>query len=115
MTCTLQPRVAGFRSGVDVSFEPMAQLAGTDDSEQVLEKTAAAEPSEALLEKVRRLVETCRDRCLWFLAADHLPADREQALRALEYIERYGDRQAFVEARKLRRCLSPISSVNSAG
>jgi hypothetical protein len=93
----------------------MDQLAGTDDSEPVLEKAAAAEPGEALLKKVRRLVETCRDRCLWFLAPDHLPADREQALRALAYIERYGDRQAFVEARELRRCLSPNSSANSAG
>jgi hypothetical protein len=34
---------------------------------------------------------------------------------ALAYIEKYGDREVFVEARRLRQWLSQVSSASSAG
>jgi hypothetical protein len=52
------------------------------------------------------LIESYRSRCLWFLAEDFVPETPAQALRVLEYIERYGDRDAFVQARRLKQWLS---------
>jgi hypothetical protein len=45
-------------------------------------------------ENVTRLVAEHRDRCLWFLAPDFEPTDDQSAIRALRYIERYGDKAA---------------------
>ena len=62
----------------------------------------------------RRLVSACRDRCLWFLREDYFPTDPGEMLRVLDQIERHGDREAFVAARKLSRWLSRHSSGTSA-
>ncbi len=51
------------------------------------------------------LLERYRDRCLWFLRADYVPASREEWLRTLDLIERYGDMNAFKHAREARKCL----------
>ncbi|ETW98857.1 hypothetical protein [Candidatus Entotheonella palauensis] len=59
------------------------------------------------------LVGRYRLRCLWFLAADFVPETDEQAIQVLEYIERYGDREGFVQARRLKQCLSPSISKKS--
>lgn len=40
------------------------------------------------------LVERYRDRCLWFLRPDYLPTTRQARLRALDSIQRHGDREA---------------------
>jgi hypothetical protein len=64
-------------------------------------------------ENVTRLVEEHRDRCLWFLALDFLPTDDESAIRAMRYIERYGDKAAFEQARTLRTWLQQHSSADS--
>jgi hypothetical protein len=64
---------------------------------------------------VNRLVDEYRSRCLWFLRPDYYPATDEDRLRALDYIERYGDRQAFLRATAVRRWLSSTSSAPSAG
>jgi len=61
------------------------------------------------------LVERYRDRCLWFLREDFVPQTVEQALLALEQIEKHGDREAFVEARRLRQWVLQLSSASSAG
>ena len=61
------------------------------------------------------LVERDRDRCLWFLRPDYLPTTRQARLRALESIQRHGDREAFTQAAELREWLSPHSSAGSAG
>ena len=66
------------------------------------------------MEDVTRLVVEHRDRCLWFLAPDFLPTDDESAMRALRYIERYGDKAAFEQARSLRTWLQQDFSANSA-
>ena len=68
---------------------------------------------ERLRPAIESLVEVYRVRCLWFLSPAFVPADREQALRALTYIERYGDRVGFIQARELRECLSRVSSATS--
>ena len=65
--------------------------------------------------EVRRLVDSYRSRCLWFLREDYYPRSREEILRVLEQVERSGDRAAFVRAGAIRRWLSPPSRATSAG
>ena len=64
---------------------------------------------------VNDLVDRYRDRCLWFLRRDYRPTTRQARLRALESIQRHGDREAFTRAAELREWLSQHSSVGSAG
>ena len=68
-----------------------------------------------LLDQIHDLVRRYRATCLWFMDREYLPADRPQALSALRHIERHGDRQAFVLARRLREWLSRNSSEASVG
>lgn len=56
------------------------------------------------------LVNECRVQCLWFLKPDRIPEVREAQLYALDCVERYGDRAAFIKARKLKQWLSQHSS-----
>jgi hypothetical protein len=62
-----------------------------------------------------RLLEEHRAECLWFLREDYAPAEPEEMLRVLAYLERHGDRETFLEARRLATWLSPDSSGSSAG
>jgi len=70
--------------------------------------------AEELRQQVNQLVDAYRDQCLWFLRADYYPADRQEVLRTLDYIGRYGDREAFLRAGELIQWLSPNSSRPSA-
>jgi hypothetical protein len=54
---------------------------------------------------VVRLVDEYRDRCLWFLREDFYPETVEQCLRVLDYIQRHGDRAAYLKADQARRWL----------
>jgi hypothetical protein len=63
---------------------------------------------------IDRLIDENRLRCLWFLRADYYPATDDERLRVLEYIERYGDRDAYRRATELRRWLLPHSNAGSA-
>jgi hypothetical protein len=74
-----------------------------------------ARPLDVVLPQVRTLVDRYRARCLWFLEADYYPRTRAEVLRVLEYLERYGDRDAFSAAASIRQWLSPTSSDRSAG
>jgi hypothetical protein len=65
-------------------------------------------------EEVRLLVAEHRDRCLWFLEPNFQPTDDQSAIRALRYIERYGNMAAFERARTLRTWLQQHSSADSA-
>lgn len=56
------------------------------------------------------LIKECRMQCLWFLKPDRIPAEREAQLYALDCVERYGDRAAFIQARKLKQWLSQHSN-----
>jgi len=51
------------------------------------------------------LLNKHRDRCLWFVRPDYVPASREEWLRTLDLIERYGDMNAFKQVEKARKCL----------
>ena len=64
--------------------------------------------------QVNQLVDTYRDRCLWFLKADYYPTDLQAVLRTLDYIRRNGDREAFRKAGELYQWLSQDSSRPSA-
>ncbi len=70
---------------------------------------------KSVAEAVDRLVDEYRVRCLWFLREDHYPKTREERLRVLGYIERYGDMEAFRRAGELRQWLSQTISAPSAG
>ena len=70
--------------------------------------------SHDIAEAVDRLVDEYRHRCLWFLRSDYYPSTDEERLRVLAYIERHGDRNAYVRAAEVRRWLSPPSSEASA-
>jgi hypothetical protein len=70
---------------------------------------------EQVMPAVRGLVDRYRAQCLWFWRADYYPADRAAVLRALNRIQRYGDRQAFQEAGQVKQWLSRISNAVSAG
>ncbi|MBP7050031.1 MAG: hypothetical protein KBE65_03360 [Phycisphaerae bacterium] len=69
---------------------------------------------ENLRRQVNQLVDRYRNRCLWFLRADYYPTDLPDVLRALDYIRRYGDREAFRQAGELYQWLSRDSSGPSA-
>jgi len=69
---------------------------------------------EDLRRQINQLVDEYRDRCLWFLRTDYYPADRQEVLRTLDYIRRYGDREAFRRAGELYQWLSQNSSKPSA-
>jgi hypothetical protein len=65
---------------------------------------------EDLRRQINQLVDTYRARCLWFLRPDYYPTDLAEVLRTLDYIRRYGDREAFRKAGELYQWLSPDSS-----
>lgn len=68
----------------------------------------------SLEQVVDALVDEYRQQCLWFLPGDVYPRTFAQRLRALRYIERHGDRAAYVKAAKVRRWLLRTSSDASA-
>ncbi len=70
---------------------------------------------DEVLPRVHALVDRYRTTCLWFLAEDYYPRSRDQVLQVLEYVQRYGDLEAFRAAGTLRQWLSPTSSGTSAG
>jgi hypothetical protein len=69
--------------------------------------------SEVMAEACR-LVELYRDRCLWFLDPRILPGTPADALRILDYIKRYGDREAFVKTEALKPWLLQLINARSA-
>ena len=66
------------------------------------------------LQFMKALVDEYRHQCLWFLREDFYPETVEQGLRVLAYIQRYGDRQAYLKAAEARRWLLHRSKEKSA-
>ncbi|MFC1766672.1 hypothetical protein ACFL6U_31920 [Planctomycetota bacterium] len=66
--------------------------------------------SNEIRQQIEQLVDTYRHRCLWFLRADYYPYTPDEMLRTLDYIRRYGDREAFCKTGELYRWLSPDSN-----
>ena len=71
------------------------------------------EMAGATAEAVDRLVDEYRHRCLWFLRDDYYPVTDDERLRVLAYIERHGDRRAYLRAAQVRQWLSRASSATS--
>ena len=64
---------------------------------------------QGLEDKLRGLVEDYRSRCLWFLREDYYPRTRDEVLRTLDMVERYGDRAGYQRAQEIRTWLSQDS------
>jgi hypothetical protein len=80
-----------------------ATIGGVDaDASQVQESTTA-------------LIDEYRSRCLWFLRSDYYPTTVAERIKVLEYIERYGDVDAYRRASDLKQWLLRNSSAPSAG
>ncbi len=62
-------------------------------------------PRQNIEYEISLLVNEYRARCLWFASPDYQPVNDDERLRALSYIERHGDRKAFMRARELREWL----------
>jgi hypothetical protein len=62
--------------------------------------------TEALQKEINALIDEYRARCLWFLQKNYYPLNREDTLRVLDYIKRYGDLEAFRRASTLAEWLS---------
>lgn len=76
---------------------------------------AAVAMDPVLVERIKPLLVKYRSRCLWFLREDFFPETLQQALLVLDNIEKHGDREGFIEARRVKEWLSQISSATSAG
>jgi hypothetical protein len=74
----------------------------------------ATQGAQDIADAVNRLVDECRQRCLWFLRPDYYPGTDEERMQVLERIARYGDVPACRRALELRQWLSQASSARSA-
>jgi hypothetical protein len=79
----------------------------------VYDRPMDPEPAD-VADSINRLVDEYRTRCLWFLRSDYYPSIREEQLRVLGYVERYGDVAAFRRAARLRQWLLHPSNAASA-
>ena len=74
----------------------------------IMSSSSHAERASALgavREETQALWERNRLRCGWFLRRDFVPETRDDLLRCLHLLARHGDRNTFVLARKLEKCL----------
>jgi hypothetical protein len=64
----------------------------------------------AIVMEFDELVRRNRRRCLWFMRDDYAPVDAAGMLKVLRNLEQHGDRETFIQARRLTRCLSQHSN-----
>ena len=64
-----------------------------------MNRTVQMSEAEAVA-AVAALVEEYRDVCFWFMRQDYRPVTATEAVRALDTLERYGDRQALLARRR---------------
>ncbi len=69
---------------------------------------------DEIRDAVHALVDAYRSQCLWYLAEDYYPSSLHEFERILDAIQRHGDVAGFQRAAKLKACLSPTSSEESA-
>ena len=69
---------------------------------------------DSIAAAVQSLMERFRTSCLWHMPRDFVPRTDLQIKLVLEAIARNGDRQAFIEARKLLAWLSQESKKTSS-
>jgi hypothetical protein len=85
---------------------------GAREEQATPEETVEPRDTDAWREGLALIVQY-RLRCLWFIRPDYVPEDAEGMIRLLTYIERYGDREAFIRARNGKQWLSRSSSETS--
>jgi hypothetical protein len=68
-----------------------------------------------LLSEFDELVRRNKRRCLWFMRDDYAPVDASGMLKVLRSLEQHGDRETFIQARRLTRWLLQHSSAVCAG
>ena len=73
-----------------------------------------SEDLQSAMVRVRELVVRHRAQCLWFLRSDYFPTTLADAHQVLDYIQQYGDLDAFRKAGQLKQWLSRNSSAASA-
>ncbi len=69
---------------------------------------AADEPDAPLsetMEQVCALWEANRAACGWFVCRDFMPATPAEAALCLGWVKKHGDRESYMMARKLEKCL----------
>ena len=54
---------------------------------------------------LRPLIAKYKDSCLWFLQDNLIPETPKEAITVLDLIERYGNREAFIEVRRIKTWL----------
>jgi hypothetical protein len=59
----------------------------------------------AIMEQASALWEANRLQCGWFLKADFVPQTRDDFLRCLALLAKHGNRETYIRARKLLKCL----------
>ena len=69
---------------------------------------------ENVMLRVHAMVVQYRQQCLWFLRSEYYPTTVADACQVLDYIQRYGDLDAFRRAGELKQWLSQNSSAVSA-
>jgi hypothetical protein len=52
--------------------------------------------------EINQLVDEYRQRCLWFLGEHFYPETREDIVKTMDYICRYGDSAAFRKATEIK-------------
>ena len=57
------------------------------------------------MEQASALWEANRLQCGWFLKADFVPQTRDDFLRCLALLAKHGNRETYIRARKLLKCL----------
>ncbi len=57
------------------------------------------------MEQASSLWEANRLQCGWFLKADFVPQTRDDFLRCLALLAKHGNRETYIRARKLLKCL----------
>ena len=72
-----------------------------------------APTDEETARAIDALVEEYRARCLWWMRADFYPRTVTQRMRALDAIQRLGDRDGFARAGALRRRM--LGATSEAG
>lgn len=64
-------------------------------------------------DEIAKLMDDYRTQCLWFLRPDYVPRTRDETLRVLELVERYGDRAAYQRCERIKAWLSRPSRPQS--
>jgi hypothetical protein len=88
---------------------------GNANTPNCLKEIGTMAVDKDILRQSHALINENRVACLWFLREDFLPEDTEGLVRAMTYIERHGNRDTYIKARKIREWLLRNINETSAG